>query len=203
MLYTKPITKETVNALKKGDTKAFELVFYDLFEPLVNFATEYLNDIEASKNIVQNIFMKLWEIHELVDPDQNLKSYLYITTRNSSLSYLRRLKTEKKYGSGVIAKNELLSLNYDALNDLNLEKIDLDNLESIINQTIDSLPERCREVFMLSRFGELKNKEIAEKLNISIKAVEANISRALTKLRQNSKDYLPEIALFLFFTNKF
>jgi len=73
----------------------------------------------------------------------------------------------------------------------------------LIQDTIDSLPERCREVFLMSRYEEMKNKEIAEKLNISVKAVEANITRAIAKLRENTKEYLPELVFFLLFNTRF
>jgi RNA polymerase sigma-70 factor (ECF subfamily) len=90
-------------------------------------------------------------------------------------------------------------LNYDALEELKIEQIDFARLEKLINDTIESLPERCRQVFVMSRYEELKNKEIAEKLQISVKAVEANITRALSKIRENTKEHLPEIAFSLLF----
>jgi RNA polymerase sigma-70 factor (ECF subfamily) len=200
---TNLIEKKILVRLKEGDSNAFESVFKFWYEPLVHFANEYISDLESARNIVQNIFMKLWEKHALVDPDSNLRAYLYIATRNACLSHLRHLRLETVYFEKSRKSYEDLQLNYEALEELKMEQIDFSNLEKLIQDTIDSLPERCREVFLMSRYDELKNKEIAEKLNISVKAVEANITRAMNKLRENTKEYLPELVLFLLFNTRF
>ncbi len=203
MQTTKTIEKNILENLKKGDSKAFESVFKFWYEPLVNFADEYISDLESSRNIVQTIFMKLWEKHQLVDPASNLKSYLYLATRNACLSHIRHLKVESAYFQKTLKNNEDLQLNYEALEELDIDRIDFQKLENIIQETIDSLPERCREVFLLSRVHDMKNREIAEKLDITVKAVEANITRALAKLRENTSQYLPELVFFLIFNSRF
>jgi len=203
MSIVKLIEKKILDRLKEGDPKAFESVFKLWYEPLVHFADEYISDLESSRNIVQNIFMKLWEKHAWVDPDSNLKSYLYMATRNACLSHIRHLRLETAYFEKARKRFEDLQLNYEALEELKMERIDLSNLEKLIQETIDLLPERCREVFLMSRNEDLKNKEIAEKLNISVKAVEANITRALLKLRESTKEYLPELVFFLLLNTRF
>ena len=203
MQVTKTIEKNVLENLKKGDSKAFESVFKFWYEPLVNFADEYISDLESARNIVQTIFMKLWEKHVLVDPESNLKAYLYMATRNACMSHIRHLKVESSYFRKTAQNIENLQLNYEALEELRINQIDFSTLEKLIQDTIDSLPDRCREVFLLSRVHDMKNREIAEKLNISVKAVEANMTRALTKLRENTSDYLPELVFFLLFTTKF
>ncbi len=203
MQTTKTIEKNILENLKKGDSKAFESVFKFWYEPLVNFADEYISDLESSRNIVQTIFMKLWEKHQLVDPASNLKSYLYLATRNACLSHIRHLKVESAYFQKTLKNSEDLQLNYEALEELDIDRIDFQKLENIIQETIDSLPERCREVFLLSRVHDMKNREIAEKLDITVKAVEANITRALAKLRENTSQYLPELVFFLIFNSRF
>lgn len=200
---TRTIDKTVLEKLKNGDSKAFESVFNVWYEPLVNFANEYISDLEWAKNIVQSIYMRLWEKHSLVDPDSNLKSYLYMSTRNACLSHLRHIRVENAYFEKAIRTNEDYQLNYEALEELNIEQIDFTKLEKRIQETIDSLPDRCREVFIMSRYNEMKNKEIALKLGISVKAVEANITRALTKLRENTKDFIPELVFFLIFGTAF
>lgn len=189
-------------AIKKGDRKAFEFIYKSWYEPLVHFSNEYLSDLDAARNIVQNIFLRLWEKHELVDADSNLRSYLYMATRNACLSHMRHLRVEEAYFKKVAINQEDFQLNYDALEELKIDQIDFSRLEELIRDTIESLPERCREVFMLSRYQEMKNREIAEKLGISVKAVEANITRALLKLRRNTSEHLPELVLFLIITKK-
>lgn len=125
-----------------------------------------------------------------------------MATRNACLSHMRHLRVEMAYFEKSLRYSDDLQLNYEALNELNLEQIDFSGLEKLIQDTIASLPERCREVFMMSRYEELKNMEIAQKLDISIKAVEANVTRALAKLRESTKDYLPELAFFLIFNSR-
>ncbi|MBV5311674.1 MAG: RNA polymerase sigma-70 factor [Prolixibacteraceae bacterium] len=203
MYLTSSIEKEVLENLKNGDPNAFESVFKFWYEPLVHFADEYISDLESARNIVQNIFMRLWEKHTLVDPDSNLKAYLYMATRNACLSHMRHLRVETAYFEKSLHNNDNLQLNYDALEELNIDQIDFSQLEKLIRETIESLPERCREVFIMSRYQEMKNKEIALKLDITVKAVEANITRALTKLRENTKDYLPELVFFLLFNTRF
>jgi len=124
-----------------------------------------------------------------------------MAARNACLSHLRHQKLETNFFEKSLKSSENLQLNYEALEELSVEKIDFQNLERVIQETIASLPPRCREVFVLSRYENLKNKEIAEKLDISVKAVEANITRALTTLRENTKDYLPELLFFMFFSS--
>lgn len=201
MTLTKPIGKDILTSLKAGDAKAFEDVFKSWYEPLVHFTNEYLADFESARNIVQNIFMKLWEKRELIDPESNIKAYLYMAARNASLSHLRHIKLETSFFEKSRKNSENLQLNYEALEELRVEKIDFQNLERVIQETIASLPPRCQEVFVLSRYENLKNKEIALKLDISVKAVEANITRALNALRDNTKDYLPELLFFMFFSS--
>jgi RNA polymerase sigma-70 factor (ECF subfamily) len=203
MQVARTIEKNVLENLRKGDSKAFESVFKFWYEPLVNFADEYISDLESARNIVQTIFMKLWEKHELVDPTSNLKSYLYMAARNACLSHIRHMKVENAYFQKALKNSEDLQLNYEALEELNIDQIDFQKLETIIQETIDSLPERCREVFLMSRLHDMKNREIAEKLDITVKAVEANITRALTKLRENTSQYLPELVFFLIFSTRF
>lgn len=203
MQISKTIEKKTLERLKEGDSKAFETVFKIWYEPMVNFADEYIADTESAKNIVQNIFMRLWEKHHLVDPDSNLKSYIYMATRNACLSHLRHQSVERAFFEKAKKNSEDLQLNYEALHELDIEKIDFSKLEKLIQDTIEALPERCREVFLMSRYEELKNREIAEKLDITLKAVEANITRALTKLRENTREYIPELVFFLIFNTRF
>ncbi len=199
MTIAKSIGENTFVNLKNGDAKAFEEVFKCWYEPLVRFANEYLSDFESSRNIVQNVFLKLWEKHELINPESNIRAYLYMAARNACLSHIRHLKIETNFFEKSRKDNDSFQLNYEALEKLNFENIDFQNLERIINDTIDSLSPRCREVFVLSRYENLKNKEIALRLNISVKAVEANITRALIDLRENTKDYLPELLFFILF----
>ncbi len=193
------IYSEVITLIKNGDEKAFGIVFRSFYGILVNFSNEYLADREASRSIVQTVFMKLWEKRDFLKESDSLKAYLYTITRNECISYLRHLKVSHRFAEKSTATAEDLQLNLDAINDLDFSNIDLENIERIIQETIENLPDRCREVFILSRYDQLKNQEIADKLQISVKAVEANITRALKIFRENLKDYMPAALLHILF----
>jgi RNA polymerase sigma-70 factor (ECF subfamily) len=191
------IGREISVRLKNDDARAFEIIFYAWYGSILHFCKEYIYDSEASRNIVQTVFMRLWEKRNTIDIDSNLKSYLYTIARNECITYLRHLKAEAEYfrHAKEYFPDQLLSL--DALSELNFGTIDLDKINFIIESTVAGLPDRCREVFQLSRYDDLKNKEIAEKLQVSVKAVEANITRALKILRENLKDFIGVVLFFI------
>jgi RNA polymerase sigma-70 factor, ECF subfamily len=195
------IEAEITIRIRRGDERAFKTVFHTLYSPLVYFANEYVGDKETGRNLVQNAFMKLWEKRADLKETENLKSYLYTITRNECISHLRHQKVIRQHIEKNTLHPEDLALNLEALNELDFNQIDLDNIQQIIQQTIDKLPERCREVFVLSRYAQLKNHEIATRLQITEKAVESNITRALKILRENLKDYLPAAILHLLFSS--
>ena len=163
--------------------KEFEELFCEYFKPLTAFAKKYLNDIDLAKEMVHEAFLKLWEKREEVDTNKSVKSYLYTTVYNRSLNYIR----DNKKFDRTEGKTELLerSENWDQTNQMIAVEI-----ETKINQTLDDLPEKCRQIFVMSRYEELKYKEIAEKLDISIKTVETQMSKALKALRKNLAEYM-------------
>jgi RNA polymerase sigma-70 factor (ECF subfamily) len=180
-----------IRLIKNGDEKAFEIVFRSYYSRLVRFANEYVADSEISRNLVQNVFLKLWENRNSLKETETINGYLYTLTRNESISYLRHLKVSQKFAGKIQAEYENRMLNLDALSNLDFNAFDMNRLELAIIKILEELPERCREVFILSRFEQLKNQEIAEKLQITNKAVESNITRALKIFREQLKDYLP------------
>jgi RNA polymerase sigma-70 factor (ECF subfamily) len=196
MVIERVIDKDISTRLRNGDEKAFEAIFYAWYHSLLHFCNEYIFDTETSRNIVQSVYMKLWERRHSIDESKSLKAFLYTMARNECLSYLRHLKTEVSFVNNISATFDDQMLAYDALNELDFKSLDLEKIESVISETIASLPDRCREVFSMSRYGNLKNREIALKLNITEKAVEANITRAVKILRVNLKDYTPIIFFF-------
>lgn len=157
---------------------------------MVAFAKKYLNDIDLAKEIVHEAFLKLWEKREEVDTSKSVKSYLYTSVYNRSLNYIRdNKKFDKTEG-----KTELLERaeSWDSSN-----QMIADEIQAKITQTLDALPEKCRQIFMMSRYEELKYKEIAEKLNISIKTVETQMSKALKALRKNLAEYMTILLMII------
>ncbi|TKG94250.1 RNA polymerase sigma-70 factor [Puteibacter caeruleilacunae] len=187
---------EIIELLRNGDEAAFKVVFQTYHSRLFFFAKEYVQDEAIVEHIIQDSFMTLWNKRETLDESSNLNAYLYTVTKNFCLKQLRKIKYDDKFRSKEIDRQDLV-FNIEALEELQTSSLTFKEIESILHETIESLPPRCREVFELSRFEDLKNKEIAERLGITEKAVEANISRALKVLKVALRDYLPIIAYLL------
>lgn len=177
--------------IKRGDEQAFELLFRKYFVRLCAFANKFLNDPEEANNIVQDVFVKVWEDHESIDPEDSLKAYIFKAVQNHSLNNLRRRKVESKY----TAVYRLVYLEQYELS--GYESLLGRELEENITTAIDKLPGECRKIFELSRIEGLKYREISETLNISTKTVEAQMSKALKLLRLELGNYLTFMAIFI------
>lgn len=181
--------------IKLGDEQAFELLFRKHYIRLCTFANKFLNDPEEAKELVQDVFAKIWEGRDEIDPEDSLKSYVFKITQNLSLNRLRRKKVESKYA-------EIYKLVYIECQEFSAhESLLARELEDNIARSIAKLPNECRKVFELSRVEGLKYKEIAEALNISIKTVEAQISKALRLLRVEFRHYLTLLLIVLISNN--
>lgn len=158
----------------------FESIYKQHYKKLCVFANSYTSDEDEAEEIVQRVITKLWEQRDSYDSIENLNSYLFRSVKNHCLNTISHKKIEEKYQSE--AWNELKLMEIKAIED-NLQE----EKEQKLKKAIDELPERCQDVLKLSKFEGLKNKEIAEKLQISVKAVEANITRAFSALRKALK----------------
>lgn len=140
------------------------------------FAIRYVKEEEAAKEIVQEAFINLWEKRDSIDPEREVKSYLSASIRNRCLNYLR---DNKRYAGTLLSLGGLLPLpsSEDA------DTIEFKELSRQIHNAIDELPEKCREVFRLNRFEQMKYQQIADHLQISVKTVETQMSKALAHLR--------------------
>lgn len=170
--------------LVKRNEKAFEQVLKAHFKNLHAYAVTILKDDAAAEEMVQNIFFKLWERPENLSITGSVAAYLYRAVYNESLNHLKHIKVRQKHQSYVLyqMKNETESA---------AKKISLKELESRLHKALQELPEQCRTIFQLSRFEELKYREIADRLNISSKTVENQMGKALKILRMKLIDFLP------------
>jgi RNA polymerase sigma-70 factor, ECF subfamily len=189
------ITENLLNDLKKGNQDAYTLIFNEYFSRLSQFAATYVIDRSEAKNIVQDVFVKLWETRQNIRENTSILSYLLTITRNSCLDFLKHKQVEYKYQKLVVKNHNELELNYYALKRLEIDLLDYNEIEQIIERTLSALSPQCQQVFRMSRFENLSNPEIAEKLEIGIKAVEANITRALKIFRNELKDYITILVL--------
>jgi RNA polymerase sigma-70 factor (ECF subfamily) len=179
-------------SLQKGEKPAFEAVYTDFFGVIYHLSLQYLHDEKVAEEIVQDSFMKLWEIRETLNDRFNIRNFLYTITKNNCLNYLRNQKTALKHQENL--KYLEMQFNYEALEKMG-SYIEFEELRSKIDQAIASLPDDLRETFLLSRFDELQYKEIAEKLSVSVKTVEARMTKSLKILRHELKEYLTVICL--------
>lgn len=181
-----------ISALKKGEKKAYEEIYSDYFGVLYHLCIQYLHHEKIAEEIVQDTFLKLWEIRDTLTEQINIRSFLYTITKNNCLNYLRNQKVSMKHMENI--KYLEMQFNYEALERLG-NYVQFEDLKNKIEEAIKHLPEEVIETFKLSRFEELSYKEISTTQKISIKTVEARISKALKILRAELKDYLPVIYL--------
>jgi len=189
------LTNELIELLNQKQEAAFEVVFSSYYPRLVYFAKEYVSH-EDAKGLVQEAFITFWEKNPTVLSKYQLQSYLYTSVKNNCLMHLRHEKVKKRFTDDAMLKmqNQIYS---SALQQLDTSVISFQEVETIIEKTLIALPPRCRDVFILSRFEGKKNQEVAEELDISVKAVEAQITKALKVLRVALNDFLPLVACVL------
>ena len=179
-----------INQDYKEDEKTLKSLFDKYYTCLLLYANSIINNIDTSKDIVQDIFLKLWEKHKDFTIKSSVKSYLYTAVRNSCLDYFKHQQVEKIYIDHSLIEMKEIELDYyDKLFPTpNEDKTEIYLKE--INLAIESLPEQCKKIFKLSRFEGMKNYAVAKHLNLSIRTVDTQIYRALKKLRQKLDTYL-------------
>ena len=180
---------ENTDILLKDVRNNFDKIYVLYYSRMFRFAKEYVLFDEDAENIVQDVFLLLWEKREVLDIQISLVSYLFAMVKNKYLDYLRHKVIADEYKQELSAKLTALELlNYSFASD--------EEIEQILMTAINKLPERCRQVFLKSRIEGKKNREIANELNLTVSTVENQMTIALRKLRVELKDYLP-LLLFL------
>jgi len=169
--------------------KDFKQVFDSFYPRLLRFAKGYVCNRFDAENIVQDVFLRLWEKRTLLPKDINLQAYLLTMIKNQCMDFLKHQQVVERHSvNWDSALQQEAAFNYYAISRFNPEQPDVESLERLVEKAINELPEQCRKAFELSRYEELKYKEIADKMGISVKTVETHISHALKKLRVTLKD---------------
>lgn len=171
----------------KGDENAFKYFFDLYYDDLCNFVNTYLRDEILSEDIVQNIFIFLWENRNSIPYDCSVKSYLYSASKNKSLNHLRNARKRNRIVEDLFSGPVRLS---DEKPDLFLE---FDEMKRILTNAVDVLPSKCREIYHLSRNEGLTNQEIAQKLRVSVKTVENQMTIAIRKIKAFLLPYYDQI----------
>ena len=174
---------------REGDRRAFEYYFKEYYNSIVGFAIQFIGDKDKAGSIAQDAFIKLWENREKVQKINGIRSFLYTSVKTDCLNLIRHNKVVRKYESKQLQARES-SLHTEILNSLNFDSVTFSELESLIEKSIEELPDKCKLVFVKKRFENKKNKEIADELGITLKAVEANITRATKFLKLRLSHYV-------------
>lgn len=169
--------RQIIKSLKEGDREAFSMLYKQYWEKVYHFCGLYLNNRDVAEDVVQEVFIKVWESREFIREDDNFKGLLFVISRNLIFNQHRKNVNEDFYKMTVLSAMET---SYDLE-----EEITAYNLGEYINHLIEELPERRRVIFNLSRKEHKSYKEIAFQLNISEKTVENQISEALKFLKKN------------------
>ena len=169
--------EEWILALKEGDPLAFNELFDRYGKRLFHFSKGYLHCSENAEEIVQEVFMKIWDNRRELHAQKSLEAYLFTIARNGILNTIRKSKSEQAY------------LNYAKINPgkniLLDEELNFNELDQAYHQVIEKLSPKRREIFLLSREKSLSNAEIAERMSFSVKTVENQMTSAISEIRKN------------------
>lgn len=179
-----------INLVREGNERAFEKIFREYFRRLHAYAYTFTKDDEQAGEIVQQVFCRIWEKRSQLKPDGSLKAYLYRAVHNASINHLKRQK-----------KRSIFTVHHSSIGDQPTaeasEKVMIAELNVHIQRALKDLPPQCRLIFQLSRFENLKYRQIADQLDISVKTVENQMGKALKILRLKLAEFLPVILLLI------
>lgn len=175
---------ELTKRIKQSELSAFELLFKLYHKPLCNYARVYVKHFEIADEIVQETFVKIWEIRSSLDEKLSIKAFLYRCVHNHAINYIKKMQKDARLSNDYIQemkyRMQFLELETD---DNYFDKLAAMDIESIIEKAIDELPPQCREVFLLSRFKGMSYQQIADHLMISVNTVKTQLSRSTQKIR--------------------
>lgn len=188
-----PVRKEMLSEEDKlyfSSPKAFEQLFKKYYQDLYQFCFRYVKQEETAEEIVQDVFVKLWQQKKQPDFHTSVKAYLYAAVKNASLNYLKSQYARQQFEGHETSKNELQSFNTQ-------ETIDFDELSKLVSEAVESLPKQCRTIFEMSRTGGYTYQEISKELDISPKTVENQMGIALKKLKEHLRTYWDMLVIML------
>jgi RNA polymerase sigma-70 factor (ECF subfamily) len=189
------LTEQNQNGTLELTEPAFEKFFKAYFKSLHSYAFVMLQDESMAEEMVQQVFYRIWIRKEQFRVHTSARAFLYQAVHNECLNYLKHQKHKLSH------RNHLLHVNKHQIDDDNAgTRLELNELEAELQRAIGSLPEKCRNIFYLSRFEGLKYREIAAELGLSVKTVEAQMSKALKVLRKKLIHFLPILIGLLFNT---
>jgi RNA polymerase sigma-70 factor (ECF subfamily) len=172
-----------IRQLKRGEMGSYEIIFHRYYSLYFQFAKGMLKDEQAAEDILQNVFMKIWMKRERLNENQSIRNYIYVLTKREILNHFRL-----KYHSQVILTEEIWQ--FDMADKHKIQELDYHELRETVQQVIDCMPPRRRDIYCMSRLKSIPNKEIAQQLGISIRTVEKHLELALQTFRKQLGDFL-------------
>lgn len=185
-------------SFKEGDETAFTYFYDKYFRRITAFSVQFIYDKEEAENLAQEAFLNLWQNRECVESINGIQSFLYTYAKSKCLNMIRHNKVKDKFKSEILNQKER-ELDIEILNSVQFDTLELTELERLIQESISDLPPKTREVFIKKRFENKKNAEIAEEMQVTLKAVEAHMTKALKILKTKLSDYL--FLLFILICN--
>lgn len=167
-----------ITKLKNGDTEAFELIFDEYKEKLYFFTLGYVHSAAETEEIIQGLFVALWENRLNLEEENSLKNYLYKAVTNRIYNYFKHKAVKQRYIEQVVVQNSLED-------DHSQQTIYFNDLKGMLDTLIENLPLRQQMIFRLSRQEGLSHQEIADRLGLSVRSVENQIYRALRYIKEN------------------
>jgi RNA polymerase sigma-70 factor, ECF subfamily len=168
---------DIIGRIRQGDVKQFESLFRSSYVSLVRYAKTLLKDQDASEEIVQDLFFRIWQDREKINIESSLNGYLFRSVHNRCLHYIEHSRIVEKHA-------EEMSYRQPESPESPSDVLNYKELQAKIASILEKLPERCGQIFCMNRFEGLKYNEIAEKLSVSVKTVEANMGKALKEFRK-------------------
>lgn len=186
--------QQLINGIKQGDVAAFEMLYKQYYIFLCLIAEHIVKNPSDAEEIVSDVFVKLWNIREKIDITTSIKAYLVKAVHNTSINYLERSKISNKL-TDSLSNSDYKLLAWDS--DYPLGQLYEKEIMDILDHGISTLPDACRQIFILSRNEDMKYSDIAGKLGISVNTVKTQMKIALKRLRETLKDYLMILLLFM------
>lgn len=178
---------------------SFDRLYQHYFSRSARFVKSYLHDSQVAEDIASECLIRLWEKMKTVELN-DIQSYLFVALKNRALDHLKREKVRRVAVRGLGDRlNRELEIRIATLTSLDPQDVFSADVRRIFQDTLDKLPERTRDVFLMSRFGGQSYKEIATELGISVKGVDYHISKAMTAFRASLGDYLSLLPLYFYF----
>lgn len=175
--------REIITKVRSGDVKIFESLFREYYYSLSRFTANITKSSSAAEDLVQDIFLKIWQNRREWNPQGTIKTYLYRASKNQAFNYLKHLKIVNNWVE--ISKDSLINSSVNPE-----EEIIKREILTSVGDAVNKLPEKCKMIFLLHRHEGLSYREISEVLNISISTVETQMGRALKKIREFIFPYL-------------